>query len=116
ILFGSEPESYFNHYAPKHVNNSVGVIPHEEDKSSFRPPTTIPMSPTADIDIPTPVHYNEKVQALHAYEANPEDPSELSFAKGEIMDIMDRNGNWWQARKSDGSVGIIPSNYVSDPV
>lgn len=30
-----------------------------------------------------------------------------------MLDIVDRNGNWWQARKPDGTVGIIPSNYVS---
>lgn len=46
-------------------------------------------------------------------QANPDDPNELSFAKGETLEIVDRNGNWWQAKKSDGSVGIIPSNYVS---
>ncbi|KAI9357729.1 hypothetical protein BD770DRAFT_456659 [Pilaira anomala] len=57
------------------------------------------------------IEYRERVQALHAYQANPEDPNELSFAKGEMLDIVDRNGNWWQARKTDGTIGIIPSNY-----
>lgn len=85
------------------------------------------------------IEYKEKIQALHACkyqvvqyyniyinciyiyiyiiflldQANPDDPNELSFAKGESLEIVDRNGNWWQAKKSDGSVGIIPSNYVS---
>ncbi|KAI7896629.1 uncharacterized protein EV154DRAFT_491667 [Mucor mucedo] len=59
------------------------------------------------------IQYREKVQALHAYSANPDDPNELSFAKGETLDIVDRNGNWWQARKLDGSIGIIPSNYFA---
>ena len=45
--------------------------------------------------------------------ANPQDPSELSFSKNEELEIIDRNGNWWKARKQDGSVGIVPSNYVS---
>lgn len=37
--------------------------------------------------------------------ASTDDPNEISFAKGEIMDIIDKNGKWWQARKEDGSLG-----------
>ncbi|CAO3591752.1 unnamed protein product [Absidia cylindrospora] len=57
------------------------------------------------------VDFKEKVQAIHAYQANPQDPNELDFEKGEVVEIVDRKGNWWQARKADGRVGIIPSNY-----
>lgn len=63
--------------------------------------------------------------------ASPDDPNEISFAKGEIMDIMDKQGKWWQAKKADGSIGstfivldvflyipdlepsiVAPSNYL----
>jgi hypothetical protein len=27
--------------------------------------------------------------------------------------VVERKGNWWQARKEDGTIGIVPSNYVS---
>jgi SHO1 osmosensor len=37
--------------------------------------------------------------------ANPEDPNEISFQKGEILDIVDKQGKWWQAKKGDGSLG-----------
>jgi hypothetical protein len=37
--------------------------------------------------------------------ASTDDPNEISFAKGEIMDIIDKNGKWWQARKEDGMLG-----------
>lgn len=44
--------------------------------------------------------------------ANPDDPNELSFGKEEVLEILNKSGNWWQAKKQDGTVGIVPSNYV----
>ncbi|KAI9149826.1 Transmembrane osmosensor [Blastocladiella emersonii ATCC 22665] len=54
-----------------------------------------------------------RAKALFAYAANPEDPQEVSFDKDEIMDIANPHGNrWWQARRANGQVGIVPSNYL----
>ena len=45
--------------------------------------------------------------------ASADDPNEISFSKGEVLDIIDKNGKWWQAKKADGTVG---SESLSSPV
>ena len=39
--------------------------------------------------------------------ADPDDPNELSFSKGEILDIFDKGGKWWQGQKVDGTIGSM---------
>ncbi|KAG6811573.1 hypothetical protein H0H92_006822 [Tricholoma furcatifolium] len=62
-------------------------------------------SPIPENIPPAETSFSYKAKALYAYTASPDDPNEISFSKGEILDIMDKNGKWWQARKSDGKVG-----------
>ncbi|CEP07845.1 hypothetical protein [Parasitella parasitica] len=67
---------------------------------------TVFLSPHAEYLIP--------VTAIHNYRANREDPNELSFTKGEVLYVHEKKGAWWQAKKLDGTIGMIPSNYVTD--
>jgi hypothetical protein len=41
---------------------------------------------------------------------SPDDPTELSFQKGEVLEIEDQAGKWWQAKKADGTAGSESSN------
>jgi SHO1 osmosensor len=48
--------------------------------------------------------------------AVPDDPTEISFQQGEILDVLERQGVWWQVKKGDGSVGSkSPFFYKYNP-
>lgn len=52
-----------------------------------------------------------KVVALYANV--PDDADELSFEKGEIIEVLWLlEEEWWKGRNSKGQVGVFPSNYV----
>ncbi|KAJ3214949.1 Transmembrane osmosensor [Dinochytrium kinnereticum] len=78
---------------------------------------TVPASiAPASAAAPAPVQFVCKAKALYSYTANPEDPKEISFSKGDVLEILDNKGKWWHARRInvDGTdiVGIAPSNYL----
>ncbi|XP_036410558.1 cytoplasmic protein NCK1 isoform X1 [Megalops cyprinoides] len=54
------------------------------------------------------------VQALYPFSSGNDE--ELSFDKGEVMDVLEKPENdpeWWKCRKADGQVGLVPKNYVT---
>jgi hypothetical protein len=50
-----------------------------------------------------------QAQALYAF--NAEAPTELSFQPGQVLTILNKNGDWWEA-ELNGRRGLIPANYV----
>lgn len=48
--------------------------------------------------------------AKYTYQAQQED--ELSFVKGVVINVINKDDpDWWQG-EVDGSVGLFPSNYI----
>ncbi|KAG5850512.1 hypothetical protein ANANG_G00083260 [Anguilla anguilla] len=52
------------------------------------------------------------VQALYPFSSGNDE--ELSFEKGEVMEVVEKPENdpeWWKCRKADGQLGLVPKNY-----
>ncbi|KAJ3093427.1 Transmembrane osmosensor [Physocladia obscura] len=50
-----------------------------------------------------------QARALYAYAANAADPNEISFSKGQILEILDNKGKWWHARYQDPKLSFTMS-------
>ncbi|CAJ0921983.1 unnamed protein product, partial [Mesorhabditis belari] len=99
------------------VASSACALPEKGPIPSLaRPLSTVPTpsralytsAPGSPPPSPRPAHI-----ALFDYEARTDD--DLSFRKGELLDVVDTTqGEWWFARsRSSGRTGYIPSNYVA---
>ncbi|EJD06664.1 SH3-domain-containing protein [Fomitiporia mediterranea MF3/22] len=53
-----------------------------------------------------------KARAVWSYNENGEDPNDLSFRAGDIIEIIEEtNPDWWTG-KINGKQGLLPSNHV----
>ncbi|ELP91351.1 signal transducing adapter molecule, putative [Entamoeba invadens IP1] len=70
-----------------------------------QPQQSVPLPPQ---DKPTPV--SSVVTALYDYTAAEE--GELTFKEGDVIEVLERDGDWWKGKTKSGVTGIFPSNYV----
>lgn len=92
----------------KEIEVNSGSVQQHSDRYVPEPP---PSSPPPE---PSPTAVKPLYIALYDYDARTED--DLSFAKGEILEVDpdDLKNDWWRAKSRDsGKSGFIPSNYVA---
>ena len=51
----------------------------------------------------------EQVLAMFPYTA--QNPDELTFYKGSVINVLSKQGEWWTG-EMNGQTGMFPSNYV----
>ncbi|KAL0577000.1 Transmembrane osmosensor [Marasmius crinis-equi] len=68
------------------------------------------------------VSYTQRARALYDYStpgstsndhSASSDFNQLSFRKGDVLEVMPLDKKWWPARTRDGRRGIAPSNYLT---
>eukprot|EP00835_Amoeboradix_gromovi_P003185 NODE_201_length_15044_cov_0.334560.p5 type:complete len:254 gc:universal NODE_201_length_15044_cov_0.334560:14744-13983(-) len=55
----------------------------------------------------------EIATAKYDYEGSKDDPTELTFKKGDIFRVVITEKNWWKAINSNGKKGIVAGNYMT---
>ena len=75
--------------------------------------TTEMQGPLLDKPLPSlPSLYPYRAKAIYSYDADPDDPNELSFKKYDYLEISGLEARWWNARNQMHKTGIVPSNYL----
>ncbi|XP_061667407.1 intersectin-2-like [Syngnathoides biaculeatus] len=75
------------------------------------------LGPSSNKSAPSPLPVCQVI-AIYDYKAS--NPDELSFSKGQLINVLDKtNPDWWKG-EIDGVTGLLPTNYVkmttdSDP-
>lgn len=110
----NNPSSIGIHSGDSGTTINQAPTPPEPNRSFSGTPAKSRGTPVqlSKLDVAAEIKDTLKARTLFNYVASVEDQNELSFSKGEILDILDNQGSWWHARKGDGTIGIVPSNYV----
>lgn len=110
--FGPVPLSNLEPFNPNLVDLGSGDMGTDEDGYGAPPPmSTTTSSPASRGPPPSiPPSAGPRARANYAFAAS--SPEELSFAPGDVLNIIQQNGDWWMAELR-GKRGLIPSNYVS---
>lgn len=46
------------------------------------------------------------------FDFKPQEDNELEFKKGDLIEVIEQDGDWWRGRMG-AEEGLFPANYVS---
>ncbi|CCM04175.1 uncharacterized protein FIBRA_06337 [Fibroporia radiculosa] len=115
VLYFSSAENSF----VRHAFDSMGTVDLPPTSPRLKPEAVVVTTPElnlAGIGAGGGVSASYRalrMKAMFGYDADPNSvPPELSFAVGEILEIVNTHGDWWRARNLNGDEGIVPSNFL----
>ncbi|KHJ99617.1 SH3 domain protein [Oesophagostomum dentatum] len=104
------PSNYVEELVDQHLPSGNGNEGTNGCSVIARPPVTVVAAPAPSTQSKSVL---ECVKALYSFDASTVE--ELSFRKGELLDIIDHpahDPDWWMARNSVGQQGLVPKNYI----
>jgi amphiphysin len=105
--YGQPQQPQYGQPAPY---NNGGYPPQGQPQYGGAPRQVPGPGPAQPRPPPRPMSVNA-VRARAMWDFAAQDPSELSFRKGDVLNILERNGEWWKG-ELNGQVGVLPANYV----
>ncbi|XP_057301593.1 cytoplasmic protein NCK2-like [Hydractinia symbiolongicarpus] len=94
-------------------NGKTGWFPFNYIQTDTSPEYVSPSDIMPGVDTPIIC----KVRTLYKFASQSHE--ELSFEKDSVLEIINKpkdDPDWWQARKSNGEIGLVPRNYVEEIV
>lgn len=91
------------------MTNAAQPVANEQDDLPRR---DLPQPRTSTRPLPSkPGRATPALRARALYDFTASDSTELGFNEGDVLNILERNGDWWQA-ELNGRRGQVPSNYL----
>ncbi|KAI5119009.1 hypothetical protein M0805_004418 [Coniferiporia weirii] len=100
------------HMTQQDADLVLSRLPSDASPVQARPLLAAPAQARRGVQPPPPPSRLPQARAVWAYNENGQDPDDLSFSPGDVIEIVEEtNDDWWMG-KYNGKQGLFPSNHV----